>query len=177
MTSFLSQTWDSAELSWSLLHFLWQGTAIAAVLHAIVRYGFARRASAHARYVLACAALVALTIAPPLTFVALSRAGSIQEAAPWAMSVGGWAGTLPIVVGIWLVGVFGFSLRLLGACRMTKRLRAASHPAPSEWHARMDAIAAGLSKRDARGEAAGFRRWFRCRLWIGFICARRFLSR
>ena len=145
MTSFLSQIWIQ-RLGWSLLHFLWQGTAIA-VLHAVVRYGFARRASAHARYVLACASLLALTIAPPLTFVLLSRAGSIPEAAPWVVSVGGWAGSLPIVVAVWLAGVFGFSLRLLGACRMTKRLRLASHPAPSEWQARVDAIAAEISKR------------------------------
>src|SRR6185437_13187885 len=59
-------------LGWTLLHFLWQGTAIA-IAYAAIRFLFARTLSAGARYTLACAALLAMAIAPVLTFLALSN--------------------------------------------------------------------------------------------------------
>jgi len=60
-----SQPWV-IRLGWTLLHFLWQGTAIA-LLYAAVRFLFARSLSANARYLLACLAMLAMAIAPPLT--------------------------------------------------------------------------------------------------------------
>ncbi len=63
----LSQFWVQ-RLGWTLLHFLWQGTAIT-VVYAILRRLLARSLSAQGRYVLACAALMAMATAPPLTFL------------------------------------------------------------------------------------------------------------
>ena len=50
---------------WALIHFVWQGAAIAAVL-ATALHLVARR-SANARYIVACAGLVAMLAAPIAT--------------------------------------------------------------------------------------------------------------
>jgi len=73
ITAFLSQLWVQ-RLGWTLLHFLWQGTAIVMV-YAMLRGLLARRLSAQGRYVLAGAALGAMAIAPPLTFLLMPNAG------------------------------------------------------------------------------------------------------
>ena len=52
-------------LAWSLLHFLWQGAAIAAA--AALGLRLLRRGSPQARYVLACAALAAMLASPAVT--------------------------------------------------------------------------------------------------------------
>src|SRR6266436_3424619 len=61
-----SQPWVE-RLGWTLVHFLWQGLSIA-VLYAAARRGVARTSSPHARYLLACAALVAMMAAPLVTW-------------------------------------------------------------------------------------------------------------
>ena len=67
-------------LGWTLLHFVWQGLAIA-ILFAAVRH-FSRRLSADARYLTGCAAMLLLLVTPLVTFVVLSRdAGSLETAA------------------------------------------------------------------------------------------------
>jgi hypothetical protein len=57
-------------LALTLLHFLWQGAAIAAAL-ALFDLA-ARRAAPAVRYAAACAALALMAIAPPVTFWILS---------------------------------------------------------------------------------------------------------
>jgi ankyrin repeat protein/beta-lactamase regulating signal transducer with metallopeptidase domain len=57
-------------LGWVLVHFVWQGTAVALVLAVMLR--LAARASARTRYALAGAALLLCAIAPVVTWVALS---------------------------------------------------------------------------------------------------------
>ncbi|KKL79879.1 hypothetical protein LCGC14_2010360, partial [marine sediment metagenome] len=61
----LSQPW-SQRLGWSLLHFLWQGLVIAALLS--VAMTALRRRSANLRYALACMALLVMVAAPIVTF-------------------------------------------------------------------------------------------------------------
>ena len=151
MTMFLSLIWIR-QLGWSLLHFLWQGTVIAA-LYALIRYLPARSASAHSRYLLACGALAAMAAAPLITFFAIPQAADAAPRISWGVGVNAWAGTLPAVVIVWLAGVLGFSIRLLGACRVTRRLRSASSSAPAEWQAVLDRAAAGV----ARGKSAAQR--------------------
>src|SRR5262245_22282275 len=53
-------------LGWTLVHFLWQGAAIALVLAAALR-GL-RRSTPQARYLVACAALAAMAVCPAATF-------------------------------------------------------------------------------------------------------------
>lgn len=67
-------------LALALVHFLWQGAAIAGVA-ALLLHAF-RRKSSQTRYVLCAAALIALTIAPLITFCVIdSPAPAVKPAA------------------------------------------------------------------------------------------------
>lgn len=57
-------------LGWTLVHFLWQAAAVAALL-AVARVALRRR-SANARYLAACAAMLALAVLPVVTLVVLT---------------------------------------------------------------------------------------------------------
>ena len=61
-----SEAWVE-RLGWTLVHFLWQGLAIA-LLYAAARRVMARRSSPNGRYLLACAALAAMMAAPLTTW-------------------------------------------------------------------------------------------------------------
>jgi len=143
ITLFLSQLWVQ-RLGWTLLHFLWQGTAIV-IAYAALRGFLARKLSAPGRYALACAALAAMAVAPPLTYLLIASGSGIRapavatQAAWWTGSE--WQRLLPGVVSLWLLGVLFFSLRLFGAWRFTARLRSTAHPAPAEWRQAMERIA------------------------------------
>lgn len=154
--AFMSEPWVT-RLGWTLLHFLWQGTAIA-VLYTIARFLFARSARAQTRYSLACAALVAMATAPPLTFLTISTATvaptrmAPTEMTSWTLSATQWKWLLPVVVGFWVAGVFAFSMRLFGAFRFTHRLRATSHPVPPEWQQTLEQIAARMGRSFFEGK-------------------------
>jgi uncharacterized protein (TIGR03435 family) len=60
---------------WSLLHFLWQGAAIAAI--AGITLWFLRDRAPQTRYAVACVALFAMLAAPLITAVALSRSTAV----------------------------------------------------------------------------------------------------
>ena len=145
MTSLTNWLSPSAmhSLGWTLLHFLWQGTAIAAL--AAVLMTLCRRAST--RYVLAVGALALMLAAPVATFFFLSSSGA---SAPAKSSLAGEtqptgainsannivartsAGvprrstsldTLPWLVEAWLLGVAFFSLRSAGGFLLLERER------------------------------------------------------
>ena len=125
-------------LGWTLLHFLWQGTAIAAL--AAVLMTLCRRASA--RYALAVGALVLMLAAPVATFFVLTSSGKAAPAtsSPVAYSelaTGSAAvkassefsrfspslDTLPWLVEAWLLGVAFFGLRSAGGFLLLERER------------------------------------------------------
>jgi beta-lactamase regulating signal transducer with metallopeptidase domain len=126
-------------LGWTLLHFLWQGTAVAAL--AAVLMTLCRRASA--RYVLAVGALTLMLAAPVATFLFLTVSGAsapskfapvAQErpTTPGNIAVKASAGfsrlspsrdTLPWLVEAWLLGVGCFSLRSAGGFLLLERER------------------------------------------------------
>ena len=83
---FAEQAWVT-RLGWTLVHFLWQGAAIAAL------YGVARRwvgpsRSAQIRYLLGCAALTTMLAAPLVTFSTIGAADSAPK--------NPYVGTLPL---------------------------------------------------------------------------------
>jgi len=140
-----SQPWV-IRLGWTLLHFLWQGTAIA-LLYAAVRFLFARSLSANARYLLACLAMLAMAIAPPLTFLAISSdVAASARVDSWALAMTEWSWVPPAAVALWVAGVLWFSLRLLGAVQFTRRLRTTAHPAPDVWQETLDQIASRMGR-------------------------------
>jgi len=144
--SLASQFWLQ-KLGWTLLHFLWQGTAIALVYLAL-RALLGRSLSARGRYTLACLSLIAMVIAPPITFLLLSvltpaGRGALPDALaiPWHLSVSTWQRLFPTFAIIWLTGVAGFSVRLFGGWRLTARLRSQAYMASPDWQRTLDTIA------------------------------------
>ncbi len=125
-------------LGWTLLHFLWQGTVIAAVL-AAVRAIVGRSIGAQARYAMACVALGAMTVAPVLTYLALAPMATdyiapLDWTIPAIIHSNVWQRALPWLVIAWAAGVIVFSIRLIGGWRLASRLRRVSvRPAPAEW--------------------------------------------
>ena len=133
-------------LGWSLLHFVWQGAAVAALSASVSL--LLRRASPQVRYLLASALSLAMLCCPVATFVALRapRRRSRRDRW-WAGSGGSWlalgarrsrrplrgdasgtactprASLLPALVGLWAVGVLLLSLRSLGGWALVQRLR------------------------------------------------------
>jgi beta-lactamase regulating signal transducer with metallopeptidase domain len=125
-------------LGWTLLHFLWQGTAVAAL--AAVLMTLCRRASA--RYVLSVAALVLMLAAPLVTFFYLTHSSAATPArsspivemqpaltdtfaprAPSGFSPSSSLDALPWLVEAWLLGVAFFSLRSAGGFLLLERER------------------------------------------------------
>ncbi|MGD0500292.1 MAG: M56 family metallopeptidase [Bryobacteraceae bacterium] len=126
----LRQPWV-ARLGWTLVHFLWQGTVIAAAYAAARGIG-GRLLSARGRYALACTALAAMAAAPPVTFLAASFA--VAPPGWWPGAAPPWQQALPWLALAWAAGVALFSVRLFGGWRMTTRLRrVAVTPPPPEW--------------------------------------------
>jgi beta-lactamase regulating signal transducer with metallopeptidase domain len=134
-------------LAWTLLHFLWQGTAVAAL--AAVLMTLCCRAST--RYLLAVAALALMLAAPVVTFFFLSSSSAfsgtpVPAKSSWAAqtqptgtnssanntAVRTSAGVsrlspspdaLPWLVEAWLLGVAFFSLRSAGGFLLLERER------------------------------------------------------
>jgi beta-lactamase regulating signal transducer with metallopeptidase domain/uncharacterized protein YnzC (UPF0291/DUF896 family) len=133
-------------LGWALLHFLWQGTALAALAAATM--ALCRRAST--RYLLGVGALALMLLAPMATYflysqqhsgvadtakslpLAAARAtardrdaasGSMQHSSFARASAFPAIDTLPWLVEAWLLGVAFFSLRSAGGFLLLERER------------------------------------------------------
>jgi TonB family protein len=108
------------DLGWTLIHFLWQGLLLAALLNTLLP--ICRGATA--RHNCALAILVMMALAPVATFLSLhdwggaalsANAGSLPSAslfAPWM----NW------LVILWLAGVAALSLRALGGWYLVQSL-------------------------------------------------------
>jgi beta-lactamase regulating signal transducer with metallopeptidase domain len=138
-------------LGWTLVHFLWQGAAIASLLAGLNLA--LRRQAPQARYLAACAALAAMLAAPALTFRALRSSPeaamataavpvpvavfSVEAAAP-VVPIGapprgiapGIESLLPGLVMLWGFGVLALCVRSLGGIALVSRLRRAGLSAP-----------------------------------------------
>lgn len=161
-------------MGWTLLHFVWQGAALATA--AAVALWLCRHRSADARYAIACVALVAMLAVPALTArILLTPAVAPAVAADAARSmpvsslvpslagswppvrsqswVALWAGldaVLPGLVFSWVVGVAFFTLRMTGGLWHVRRLMVRSLATEaSRWQAAANRIATrvGLRRR------------------------------
>jgi hypothetical protein len=127
---------------WTLVHFLWQGSAIA-ILLAAVRASAVRWLTARARYGLSCAALALMVVAPLATFLASGNPGAAALPRPvWPVAGGEtWERVLPWFVVVWLTGVTVFSARIAAGWRVASRLRrVAAGPVPGEWQQALDEL-------------------------------------
>ncbi|MGB6387650.1 MAG: M56 family metallopeptidase [Terriglobales bacterium] len=129
-------------LGWALLHFLWQGAAVAAL--AAILMSLCRRAST--RYALGVGALALMLAAPIATFFLLTpspaKFSPVAETRPMAIRniVVGTSSefsnissldTLPWLVEAWLFGVAFFSLRSAGGFLLIERERRKQSITPS----------------------------------------------
>lgn len=147
--------WMSADtmqsLGWALVHFLWQGAALAAIAAAAMAV-FRKPA---ARYLIGIVALGLMLAAPVATFVVCWQVhlnstefvkSSPLAAAAWPIARGNTAasGTTPLVqirsldalpwlVEIWLLGVALFSLRSAGGFLLLERERRRQSAVVKEW--------------------------------------------
>ncbi len=79
---------------WTLVHFVWQGMALALLLAAVL--ATLRNRSVNARYLAACIALLAMTALPPITLrVVLERGRSTTDSTRRAQMAGLSANTVP----------------------------------------------------------------------------------
>ena len=167
-----SEAWVE-RLGWTLVHFLWQGVAIA-LLYAAAHRVMARRSSANGRYLLACAALGTMMAAPLMTWELMRPPDASPGAAyqirgvppaPSTSSVAD-AATLPDsvratvpnvqpaqflawVVMVWLVGTAVLWVRLAGGWVVAARMRSMLvRRAPPEWQETLGKLGAqiGLSR-------------------------------
>ena len=126
-------------LGWALLHFLWQGTALAAV--AAVLISAMRRSSA--RYLIGLGTLVLMFLSPVATFFySQQHSDAVTESSPlaaaaWPIARGNTAASgattpirvsrsrdaFPWLVEAWLVGVALLSLRSVGGFYLLERER------------------------------------------------------
>src|SRR6266850_1917672 len=135
ITNWLSPT-AMHSLGWTLVHFLWQGTALAALAAATM--ALCRRASA--RYVIGVSVLVLMLAAPVTSLFLLNHPGSIaaEKAFPRLADVqtsrsltvitatkpapsNSSPDALPWLVEAWLIGVAFFSLRTAGGFLLLER--------------------------------------------------------
>lgn len=172
----MNALWPQAliqNLGWTLIHFLWQGAALAVLLWILLRVP----GSSSRRYLAACFALLLMALAPMITFACLARqhqpasASAAAEPVPSLITNVETAFTgspvkitvpfktnsrpptlserlevfLPWLVCGWLAGVLCFSARLgAGWLQVRKLGRTASKPLGEPWETRMAELARRL---------------------------------
>jgi len=129
----------------ALLHFVWQGCLVMALLW--VTLFVLRGGSAKARYAAGCVALALLAAAPLLTTYALYRQPPSamratvgpMSALPTAIAQSSPASHMPIVsalqawaLPVWAFGVLLFSLRMVWGCAQVSALKRRGHPAGND---------------------------------------------
>jgi len=153
MITLLNQPWTE-RLGWTLLYFLWQGILVAA-LYALARALAGGRISARGRYAIACASLLAMTVAPAATYWWLGNSGQaarIGELTDWGARqlapavayspvTDPWQQAMPWIVMAWFAGAAACSLRLLMGFISAAALRRTGHaPVLPEWQQTLDRL-------------------------------------
>jgi TonB family protein len=147
----------------TLVHFLWQGAAIAVVTAAVL--ATCPRAMARTRYLIAGAGLAAMTMAPLVTLGLVwqtapamtadvpplaAETAAQSTAAAMSLTPAGLTPWLPTAVGFWAVGVLVLTTRLLLAWARTERVRRADvHPVGAGLQAAASRLADDLGIRRA----------------------------
>jgi len=144
----------AAAVSWTLIHFLWQGAALALLL----ALALAALRGSRSRYAAACAALAAMLAAPLATLALLwpSAARIVQPghgATRIAWPVAGPAAVSPPVAGawyswlgpLWFAGVLAVCGWRAAAWFAARRMRTAGVcPAAPQWETRLQELASEL---------------------------------
>ena len=167
----------TARLGWTLLHFLWQGAAVAAALS--LALALMRNRSARSRYAAACGAMALLVALPAATFalldevvtpyvttsatgveptsaaseppLAASQVASGHDNAPVTpLPAQPLAPLHPLVVSTWIAGVVALSAwRVCGWLVLRRRIRTHSAAAPARVRDALDRLREMLVVRTA----------------------------
>jgi len=157
-------------IGWALLHLVWQGAIVAAILAAALAL-MARR-TANARYAISCAALALLPLLagvtawrayeePPLPLeggsavlraqtlpLDVAKAAAVHATRATLRSFGEIAhDALPNVVLLWLVGVTILSIRLVVSWTRIKKLALHASPATETWQRTLSRFGNALALR------------------------------
>ncbi|HEX3108782.1 MAG TPA: M56 family metallopeptidase [Thermoanaerobaculia bacterium] len=157
-------------IGWALLHLVWQGAIVAAILAAALAL-MARR-TANARYAISCAALALLPLLaavtawrayeePPLPLeggsavlrtqtlpLDVAKAAAVHATRATLRSFGEVAhDALPNVVLLWLVGVTILSIRLVVSWTRIKKLALNASPATDTWQRTLTSLSDALRLR------------------------------
>jgi len=125
-------------LSSALIHFIWQGIVVAAVLW--VTLFVLRNYSPNSRYAASCAALLVLALMPIVTLVMAYQSGTASPVAvpasaavqPNEISINALSNTFQTnwliwarswALTVWSIGVLLFSVRLIWSCRQVAVLK------------------------------------------------------
>lgn len=166
MADFVGQPLVQA-LAWTLVHFFWQGAAIAVLAFVLMRSS----RLPGTRYAIGAGALAAMLVAPIVTLLIemsasividaqLTLASALPSASATFASAGADNGAtlgpslpdtaLAFIVGVWFAGVVAFSLRLAGGWLVARRVaREAVRPAAAEIQRLALAVGARLGVRRA----------------------------
>jgi GWxTD domain-containing protein len=149
-------------LGWTLVHFVWEGAAIAALL--ALALAFCRPAAARLRYALGCLALLAMPVAFAVTLAlwvpsaadrippywAGAPAGLLSAAQPAPLTPAPGPGAyLAWLAPLWAAGVLCLYVYRLGGWFAARRLlRRGTQPPPMNWLARLPELArrAGVAR-------------------------------
>jgi beta-lactamase regulating signal transducer with metallopeptidase domain len=160
----MTHHWEA--LGWTLVHFLWQGAAIA-IVYRIADLALARR-SANARYLLALGALLGMLAVSVATLAieesafyqpvphssGVLRNASATRTQPFRLDLTTSPATAPLrqadrfvlthlipyLDGLWLAGVLFLSVRTLGGWWMIRRLHSRLQQAPHTLLLRLDVL-------------------------------------
>ena len=170
MSRFLSPNLEYA-LGWTVIHSLWQATAIALII-AILMIAL-RKQSAQTRYIVSCAGLVAILLASIVTFCFyfefntttqsphyLARTRIIHSIITDTRQLLNSSSRvsfqdyfnqhLPLIVSVWLMGVALFALRLLsGVSYIAYLKRYRNSPMLGDWQARIEYLSEQLGVHKA----------------------------
>jgi beta-lactamase regulating signal transducer with metallopeptidase domain len=145
-------------LGWALLHFLWQGAAVAGLLAGAL--AMLRHAGARARYSASCAAMLLMLVLVAATFtelkltsgppdttvsVAIPHADGATHGVSQTGAVPQVEGFFPAMVWTWLAGVIALSVRAIGGWAMAERFaRRHTSRAEAAWDERFAILARRL---------------------------------
>jgi TonB family protein len=124
MTDLLLTLNGAHDLGWTLVHFLWQGLLLAALLHIILPLC----RSAFARHNCALLTLMLMALAPVATFMSLhavDRDGGALARTAAATHLSAASVVVPAIdwlVVLWLCGVLGLSVRAIGGWSLANAL-------------------------------------------------------
>ncbi|HVR37932.1 MAG TPA: M56 family metallopeptidase [Thermoanaerobaculia bacterium] len=149
-------------VGWALLHLVWQGVLVAAILAAAL--ALLSRRSANARYLASCIALASLLVLgiatawreyEPDSVAMISTGKSVDVTVHQAAPLGeitwlGWIQIhLPNIVLLWMIGVALLSARLLFSWVRAQRLARRGAEPPIEWTRTVARIADAMQLRRA----------------------------